>query len=281
MNVVKCGGIQPHSIFLLFRPLTLPPGKATYLRATPALSDTMSLDTIFQDSNSPNEFTFNRQVVEVFDDMLERSIPCYHQTTEMICTLLRHFCRQGDTVYDLGCSTGTTLLELARQLDDMNLSFVGFDSSEPMIDKAEIKTKMFSHKHDVSFQKIDIVDADLNECGAVLLNYTLQFLRPPVRPHFLKKIYNALKPGGVLIVCEKIISHRPVINRAYINLYLDFKRCQGYSETEIAKKREALENILIPFSIHENLDLLKESGFSETESFFQWFNFVSFLSVKR
>ncbi|MCD6534997.1 MAG: carboxy-S-adenosyl-L-methionine synthase CmoA [Deltaproteobacteria bacterium] len=241
----------------------------------------MTIDNIFKESNSPDEFTFNRQVVEVFDDMLERSIPCYHQATGMICTLLNHFCCHGDTVYDLGCSTGTTLLELAHQLSDMNLSFVGLDSSEPMIDKAELKAKMLSRKPDVRFQKIDIIDAELNECGAVLLNYTLQFLRPPARPHFLKKIYNALKPGGILIVCEKIISHRPVINRAYINLYLDFKRSQGYSETEIAKKRESLENVLVPFSIHENLDLLKESGFSETESFFQWFNFVSFISVKK
>ena len=241
----------------------------------------MTRDTIFENDDCPDEFAFNRQVVEVFDDMLERSIPCYHQTTGMICTLLQHFCRPGDTVYDLGCSTGTTLLELARQLSGMSLSFVGLDSSEAMIDKAKLKSKMLSRKQNVNFQELDIIDADLNECGAVLLNYTLQFLRPPVRLCFLKKVYEALRPGGILIVCEKIISHRPVINRAYIDLYLDFKRRQGYSETEIAKKREALENVLVPFSIHENLDLLKESGFSETESFFQWFNFISFLSVKK
>ncbi len=241
----------------------------------------MTKDTLFQAADSPDEFTFNRQVVEVFDDMLERSIPCYHQTTGMICTLLRYFCRPGDLIYDLGCSTGTTLLELARQLPDMGLSFIGLDSSGAMIDRALIKAEMLSRKEDVDFRKLDIIDADLKECGAVLLNYTLQFVRPPQRLRLLEKVHKALKSGGILIVCEKVISHRPLINRAYIDLYLDFKRCQGYSETEIAKKREALENVLVPFSIHENLDLLKESGFSETESFFQWFNFVSFLSVKR
>ncbi len=241
----------------------------------------MTRDTIFKSDDCPDEFTFNRQVVEVFDDMLERSIPCYHQTTGMICALLQHFCHPGDTIYDLGCSTGTTLLELARQLSDMHLSFIGLDSSDAMIEKAKLKSKMLSRKPEVSFRELDIIDADLNQCGAVLLNYTLQFLRPPVRMRFLKKVYKALRPGGILIVCEKVISHRPLINRAYIDLYLDFKRNQGYSETEIAKKREALENVLVPFSIHENLDLLKESGFTETESFFQWFNFVSFLSVKK
>ncbi len=241
----------------------------------------MTKDTIFQKTDCPDEFTFNRQVVEVFDDMLERSIPGYHQTTGMISDLLRHFCRPGERVYDLGCSTGTTLLELARQLSEMNLVFFGLDSSAAMIEKAQLKARMLSRKQNVNFLELDILAAELDECGAVLLNYTLQFLRPPLRPRFLKKVYAALRPGGILIVCEKVISHRPVINRAYINLYLDFKRRQGYSETEIAKKREALENILVPFSIHENLDLIKESGFTETESFFQWFNFVSFLSIKK
>jgi len=241
----------------------------------------MTRDTLFQDSENPADFSFNSQVAEVFDDMLERSIPCYRQTAGMMSTLLEHFCSHEDRVYDLGCSTGTTLLELARQLSHLNLSFIGLDSSLHMIEKAEIKAKMLSQKQDICFQTMDITEADLQKCGAVLLNYTLQFLRPPARIRFLKKVYNALKPGGILIVSEKIISHRPVINRAYIDLYLNFKRSQGYSETEIAKKREALENVLVPFSIHENLDLLKDSGFSETESFFQWFNFVSFLSVKK
>jgi tRNA (cmo5U34)-methyltransferase len=240
----------------------------------------MTKDTLFQDSNSPAEFCFNNQVAEVFDDMLERSVPCYHQITSMVVSLLQQFCSRGDTVYDLGCSTGTTLLELARQLPNLDLTYTGIDNSQAMVEKARLKTQMLSQQQNIDFQIGDITETDLKNCGAVLLNYTLQFLRPPVRSHFLKTIYNALKPGGILIVSEKIISHRPVINRAYIDLYLHFKRSQGYSETEIARKREALENVLIPFSIHENLDLFKESGFTQTETFFQWFNFVSFLAVK-
>lgn len=165
----------------------------------------MTRDTLFQDSNHPAEFSFNSQIAEVFDDMLERSIPCYRQTAEMMSTLLEHFCSHGDTVYDLGCSTGTTLLELARQLSYLNLSFVGLDSSHHMIEKAEIKAKMLSQKQDIRFQTMDITEAALETCGAVLLNYTLQFLRPPARARFLKKVYNALKPGGILIVSEKII----------------------------------------------------------------------------
>ena len=121
---------------------------------------------------------------------------------------------------------------------------------------------------------------ELEGVGAIILNYTLQFVRPMVRAEFLSTIFRFLKPGGVLILSEKIISHDPQLNRSFIDFYLDFKRTQGYSEIEIAKKREALEHVLIPFSIEEDRQLLAQAGFTSIETFFQWFNFVSFVAVK-
>ncbi len=114
----------------------------------------------------------------------------------------------------------------------------------------------------------------------MLLNYTLQFLRPLTRVELLQTIHQALLPGGILIMGEKIISHHSRINRTFIDLYLDFKRQQGYSEIEITTKRETLENILIPFSIAENMQMLKDAGFNQCETFFQWFNFTSFIARK-
>ena len=114
----------------------------------------------------------------------------------------------------------------------------------------------------------------------MLLNYTLQFVRPLLRPEFLRRLYAGLRPGGVLILSEKIISHDPILNRNYIDIYLQFKRARGYSELEIGKKREALENVLIPFSIAENQELLHQAGFRQVEPFFQWFNFVSWVAIK-
>ncbi len=82
------------------------------------------------------------------------------------------------------------------------------------------------------------------------------------------------------MLSEKVINHDRRLNREYIDIYHSFKKSKGYSELEIAKKREALENVLIPFSIHENKELLKECGFHSVETYFQWFNFVSFIAVK-
>lgn len=240
----------------------------------------MAKDTIFQNRHSVNDFQFSAKVAEVFDDMLNRSVPCYRQLIGMTGQILTEFLDDGDQIYDLGCSTGTTMLELCRSLSNLDLHFVGVDNSPAMITKASLKAEVYSKKDRLQFIEKNILKTELDTAGAVLLNYTLQFIRPLERQTLLEKVYRALRPGGVLIVSEKVLSSDPLLNRTYIHLYLEFKRSQGYSEIEIANKREALENVLVPFSNEENMHLLKNAGFATVESFFQWFNFISYIAIK-
>jgi tRNA (cmo5U34)-methyltransferase len=240
----------------------------------------MKRDTLFNQDTPNQDFTFNEQVAEVFDDMLERSIPCYHQVMEMTARLIQPFISDNDQIYDLGCSTGKPLLTLAGLLQNKTLKYTGIDNSTAMIDKARRKAKLFTNTGQIHFQLGDITRAKLQPCKIILLNYTLQFLRPLTRMELLQKIHKTLLPGGLLIMGEKIISHHSRINRVFIDLYLNFKREQGYSDIEITKKRETLENILIPFSIAENMTMLADAGFNQCETFFQWFNFTSFIAYK-
>jgi tRNA (cmo5U34)-methyltransferase len=240
----------------------------------------MSRDDIFKDGTMNREFQFDGKVADVFDDMLNRSVPCYRMVIEMISSLLGQALGPGDQVYDLGCSTGQTLVELARELSRLDLKFTGIDNSPAMISKALHKAGVFSLADRLDFREDDITTVDISGAGAVIMNYTLQFIRPVQRQDFLARIHQALRPGGMLIISEKILCQDPELNRAYIDFYLDFKRQNGYSETEISRKREALENVLIPFSIKENLELLKAAGFTSSETFFQWFNFASIVAIK-
>ncbi|MBW1636836.1 MAG: carboxy-S-adenosyl-L-methionine synthase CmoA, partial [Deltaproteobacteria bacterium] len=186
----------------------------------------------------------------------------------------------GDSVYDLGCATGTTVLEFSRRLEKKRLKFVGVDNSTPMLDKARLKTELYSRMGSISFLNKDITEIDHRNTGAFIVNYTLQFIRPLQREKFIRRLYDNLRPGGILLLSEKIINHDHHLNREYIDIYHRFKRAKGYSELEIAKKREALENILIPFSIDENKELLKNCSFQSVATYFQWFNFASFIAVK-
>lgn len=237
-------------------------------------------DTLFEVKDVEEDFVFNDRVVEVFDDMLDRSVPAYKEVIHASARLLDSLLHSGDTVYDLGCSTGTTLLEFSRLLPDKGLQFVGIDSSEAMLEKARLKTELYSKQDIIQFHNEDITTFHKVDVGGFILNYTLQFIRPLQREAFLSHLYASLRPGGILLLSEKIISHDKRLNREFIDIYHQFKKEKGYSELEIAKKREALENILIPFSIEENRSLLHSVGFTTVETFFQWFNFASFVAVK-
>lgn len=237
-------------------------------------------DTLFQVETIPEDFVFNERVVEVFDDMLDRSIPFYREVIEASARLLDNYLVPGDTVYDLGCANGTSLLEFGRLLQHKEFAFVGIDNSRPMLDKARLKAELYRKQDRISFSFEDITTFDHPGAGGVILNYTLQFIRPLQREPFLKDIFNNLRPGGILLVSEKVINHDPRLNREYIDIYHGFKKSRGYSELEIAKKREALENVLIPFSVAENLAMLGKAGFAPVETYFRWFNFASFVAVK-
>ena len=149
-----------------------------------------------------------------------------------------------------------------------------------MIDKARLKTELYSQEKSISYLRQDISEVDLPETGAFILNYTLQFIRPLQRQSLVTRLYGSLKPGGLLVLSEKTICEEKWLNRRFIDIYHRFKRERGYSELEIARKREALENVLVPFSIEENRALLRNAGFETVSTFFQWFNFSSFVAIK-
>ncbi len=237
-------------------------------------------DRLYRVDSDPEDFAFDERVVEVFDDMLDRSIPFYQEVIKATAQLLSQHLNQGDAVCDLGCSTGTALLELSRLLQDGRFRFTGIDSSQAMIDKARLKAELYSQEKSISYRHQDITRLELPETGAFILNYTLQFIRPLQRPSLVNHLYKNLRPGGLLVLSEKTICEDKRLNRRFIDIYHRFKLERGYSELEIARKREALENVLVPFSAEENRALLANAGFETVSTFFQWFNFSSFVAIK-
>lgn len=241
----------------------------------------MTEDTFYSKGVVEEDFSFNDRVAEVFDDMLNRSVPYYRTVIDGMAQLLACRLPAGSTLYDLGCSTGTTLLELARRLPAKQFHYIGIDNAPAMLDKARKKSAMYGKTAVLEFRQDDITSCALPAAAGIICNYTLQFLRPIIRQSFVKRLYEALPEGGVVFLSEKTISHSSRLNRDFIDIYHSFKKQQGYSELEIAAKREALENVLIPFSLQENIELLQDAGFEEIETFFKWFNFTSLVALKR
>lgn len=244
-------------------------------------ADAGDQDFLFRNNPVREDFAFNEAVAAVFDDMLHRSVPCYRLVLEAMAQILARRLADGSRVYDLGCSVGTTMLLLAERLAGRNFRFLGVDRAPAMLERARRKAESQASTGCLRFEEGDITTCVLTGADAILCNYTLQFLRPVARQAFVDRIFAALPSGGILLLSEKTIAHAPGLNRDFIAIHHDFKRARGYTELEIAAKREALENVLVPFSLQENMQLLNKAGFAEVEPFFTWFNFSSIVALKK
>ncbi len=222
------------------------------------------------------QFEFDEEVASVFDDMLNRSIPFYQENLNLQIDILKNFLKPNDKIVDLGSSTGTFLINLAKKTKNLNL--IGIDSSSAMIKRAKQKAKAFGVN--IKFIEADFLEYDFSNSKAIISNYTIQFIRPLKREKLIKKIYDSLTKNGIFLMSEKLISENKKLNKIMIDIYYDYKKKMGYSEFEIAQKREALENVLIPYSMNENIEMLKNAGFSEVEVIFRWNNFATFIAFK-
>lgn len=224
-------------------------------------------------------FSFGEKTAEVFDDMLDRSIPLYSELQRMIGELAAEFAQDGTNLYDLGCSTGLTMQSLMGAVQ-RDVQFIGLDNSDAMLARARERLERVPN-HRWQLQNVDLNREFAFENASVsVVNLVLQFVRPLYRDTLIRRLHAGLRDGGCLILVEKVLGNDSLFNRVFIKLYYDMKKRNGYSETEIAKKREELENVLIPYRVEENYALLRKGGFRHVDMFYKWYNFCGILAFK-
>ena len=240
-----------------------------------------AVDEVFAEPlDRVGDFTFDEHVAGVFDDMVSRSVPQYGEIQRMLAELAAYFATDGSNIYDLGCSTGTTLAAVHDALP-VRVNLIGVDNSADMLEKCRAKLALVGLADAVQLRKADLDHGvDIRDASVVLLVLTLMFVRPLYREKLMRSICAGLQENGCLLLVEKVLGERSLFNRLFIERYYAYKRRRGYSELEIAQKREALENVLIPYRLTENRDLLLGAGFREVEVFFKWYNFVGIVAVK-
>lgn len=257
-------------------------------------------DTLYRSPNTQLvDFVFDAAVVDVFPDMIRRSVPAYETVVPMTALLAGRQASPGSNVYDLGCSRGATTLALQRYCDP-NCRIVGVDNSQPMIDAArqveqnsneaqpsalastKTNTPVVSptQHQSIEWRCEDIRTAILERAGAVTMTYTLQFIPPTQRGDLLARIYAGLLPGGALVYAEKVVLE-PAADQDYFDAaHLDFKRANGYSDLEVAQKRAAIENVMQPDTLATHTSRLHRIGFDRVNTWFQCLNWAAFIAIK-
>lgn len=227
------------------------------------------------------DFKFDEKVVNVFPDMIQRSVPGYSTMISTIGIMAARYAQADSNCYDLGCSLGAVTFSMRQRIEQPNCKIIAIDNSPAMIEQAgQLLAVDQSTQVDVDLLCDDLLNIDINNASVVVMNFTLQFIAIEQRDALLQRIYDGLKPGGVLILSEKLAFADDQVNQFHIDSHHDFKRSNGYSDLEISQKRSALENVLIPESLETHQQRLRSAGFNFIDKWFQCFNFVSMVAVK-
>ncbi len=226
------------------------------------------------------DFRFDERVVDVFPDMIQRSVPGYGTLISTIGVLAARYAQADSHCYDLGCSLGAVTLSMRHHIKQTGCDIIAVDNSKAMIERGEQLLQSDTSSVPVMMQCADIQNVDINNASVVVLNFTLQFIPLADRLALIERIYKGLLPGGILILSEKIAFADSLHNDFHIDVHHDFKRANGYSDLEISQKRSALENVLIPETLSEHKKRLQGAGFDFIDTWYQCFNFVSMVAVK-
>jgi tRNA (cmo5U34)-methyltransferase len=225
-------------------------------------------------------FAFDERVVRVFPDMIQRSVPGYATIIAMTGVLAERYAQPGSRCYDLGCSLGASTLAMRRHLDGRDCEIVAVDNSTAMLERCRGVIAADHHRTPVTLQLADICAVAIENAAVVVLNFTLQFVPPARREALLATIGAGMRPGGVLVLSEKICFEDPHLQALNTDLHHAFKRAHGYSELEIAQKRSALENVLQPETLAAHQQRLRRAGFGSVDVWFQCFNFASLVAIR-
>lgn len=236
-------------------------------------------DTLYRSNDEPvKPFEFNQRVVDVFPDMIERSVPGYPLTISMIGVMADEYVQERTNVYDLGCSLGGVSLAIKQGLKNKQCSIIAVDNSQAMIDTC-VET-IPNEDQDIEFRLQNVLDTEISNASVVAMNFTLQFIPLESRKSLIKKIYDGLLPGGVLILSEKVMFDNKTENETMNHLHHHMKELNGYDKLEIASKREALDDVLIPESIKTHINRVNDSGFDNAFIWLKCFNFISLVAIK-
>ena len=238
-------------------------------------------DSLYADPLSEHgPFTFDDSVARVFGDMINRSVPGYATIVSMTGLLAGKYAVAGSALYDLGCSLGASTLAMRQHIQQPDCRIISVDNSSAMLERCQSIIDTDIHETPVTLTCADVQDVVIANASVVVLNFTLQFIPRELRDRVIKGICDGLLPGGMMVLSEKVTFEDPHLDALNIELHHQFKRDNGYSEMEVARKRNALEQVLLPETLNQHKQRIAAAGFNSCDVWFQCFNFASLIALK-
>ena len=234
-------------------------------------------DRIYDQKRDYIPFAFSQDVVNVFNDMISRSVPGYWLSNLGIGGMTKRYAQPNSNIYDLGCSLGASSLSILAQEAKNGAHLIAVDASLPMIQRLQ-NTLHYHHWHqEVQVHHRDILEFPIQNASVVILHYTLQFIPPHKRTTLLSRIRSALNEDGVLLISEKIRFDHKEHENEIRTWHHDYKAAQGYSTLEIKQKARDIQYSMQTDTLNTLQDRIMRAGYSKCTLWMRCYGFSSFV----
>ncbi len=223
---------------------------------------------------------FDAQVTHCYDDMLKRSVPDYAMMRRAVAAMAKRYLRPNSLVIDLGCSNGALISEMIQEIATP-IRYIGVDNSPHMLAAAKERLAQTEDLSQADLRNMDLrLEYPPEIADVVIISLTLQFIPVEYRQQLLTRAAEHTKPGGIIIVVDKIAGATPEIDCAMTEIYYDLKISNGYTQEQVTQKKAALQGIQTPLTAEMNELMLKNAGFANTERIWQWMNFAAWAAIR-
>ena len=232
------------------------------------------------ENSEKKRWTFDNGVADSFPIHVKRSVPGYEDGHALILDLADFFISDNSCILEIGSSCGDLLFQLYKKYSEENISLIGIDKVEEMIETAYNRHQLSKEEKKIIFLNEDVMNYEFPKTSIIISYYTMQFIHPSVRQDVFNKIYNSLNWGGAFILFEKVRAPDARFQDIMNQLYIDYKLRMDYTSEQIISKSKSLKGILEPFSTQANIDLAKRSGFTDYCTIFKNICFEGILFIK-
>ncbi len=228
---------------------------------------------------------FNATEAQIYDDVIKRRVPLYNEIQTLMVSLLPFSKKEYLRVLDVGCGTGETSVGLLKEFPLSRVT--GIDGSQDMLDVAAAKVKQTTWRIDFICQDIRVVSGQWpgvrgeKEFDAIISAFSLHYLNEDEKKALLSKCRDALKPGGIFIDAEAVISPSAKVYQLYMEKWKDFQRSNGFSEDEIGAHMLKFVRDVKPLTVERQVCLMREAGFIDVECYFKYLNWAVFGGYKK
>lgn len=230
------------------------------------------------------ENRFNAEEAANYDDVIKRRIPLYAEMQAFMAALLPFSKKEYIRVLDLGCGTGSAGVAILKEFPLARITAI--DSSSDMLEIAKAKVKHTTWRVDFSCQDIRVVSAQgpgvrgKEEFDAIVSAFSLHFLSSGEKEGLFKRCLIALKPGGMLITSEAVLSPSRRVYQVYMDKWKDFQLSNGFSEEEVGEQMLRFIRDVKPLTVDGQMEMMASAGFYDVECYFKYMNWAVFCGYK-